>query len=111
MAQKAIIHTATRVIRRLTIDDAPAVGPDETAVALAAPIDLAGGPWKLDGSDQKAPATAQEFRDAGLDEAFNRQQRMARRAEVLAALADVKDDALIALKVRRVLAALHDLLR
>lgn len=49
---KAIIHTATRIVRRVTTDPEHVVAPDETAVEVPDTIDLAGGPWILavDGS-------------------------------------------------------------
>jgi hypothetical protein len=75
MAQKAIIHTSTRVIRRLTTDASPAITSDETVVDLAVDIDLVNGPWKLDLSNVKVQATAQENQDAGQDEAYNATQR------------------------------------
>ena len=43
--QKAIIHTATRVIRRLTIDDNPEIASDESIVELETPVDIGGGYW------------------------------------------------------------------
>ena len=68
MAQSAIIHTATRVIRRLTTDDVPVLNAGESAVSLAAPVDLAGGPWKLAADNQTLTApTLQEIDDAEAD--------------------------------------------
>ena len=68
MTQKAIIHTATRVIRRLTTDDVPATNADETAVEVVTPLDLAGGPWKLALDNQTLTvATTQEIDDAEAD--------------------------------------------
>lgn len=53
----AIIHTASRVIRRITSDANPSVAADETAVTVADDFDLAGGPWRLseDGLSKLVP--------------------------------------------------------
>lgn len=73
MAQKAIIHTATRVIRGLTTDTNPSLPSGYSAVDLAVDIELSNGPWKLDVSNNKVQATTQEARDAGIDEGYNAQ--------------------------------------
>ena len=96
MSQKAIIHTATRVIRRVTIDDSPSFGSDETVIDMGnVRLDLAGGPWKLDADNiTKVLATAQEA-----DDAFTApvSQPM---IELLQALADVRDETALPAKVR-----------
>ncbi len=74
MANKAIIETVTRVIRRMTTDDAPPLANDEAAVDVAAPINLAVGPLKLDGSNNPVTASTAEYQQAGLDPAFNKTQ-------------------------------------
>lgn len=74
MAQKAIIHTTTRVIRGLTTDTNPTLPSGFSAVDLAVDIELSNGPWKLDLSNVKVQATQQEARDAGVDEDYNAQQ-------------------------------------
>lgn len=63
--QKAIIHTDTRVIKRLTTDESPVLTKDETIVELVENIDLAGGSWKLDNANKKVLATAKEIEDSG----------------------------------------------
>lgn len=69
MAQKAIIHTATRVIRRLTTNDSPVLSSDETSIEMITPIDLAGGPWKLDiDNTTKLVPTQQEIDDSDVDQ-------------------------------------------
>lgn len=66
--QKAIIHTATRVIRRLTTDAAPDIAADETAVDMGAvTLDLAGGYWKLDAQNNRVPATQADIDAADVD--------------------------------------------
>ena len=87
MAQLAIIHTSTRVIRRVTVDVAPAVAADETAVAPASTIDLAGGPWKLDGGNNKVAATTVEAQAAGMDPSYTASQAATRQAAYRAAVA------------------------
>ncbi len=69
MPQKAIIHVATRVIRAVTTDPNPTVGPGHGVVTLLLPVNLAGGPWKLDTDDQtlKTPTQA-EIDASGADE-------------------------------------------
>ena len=105
MAQQAIIHTATRVIRRVTIDARPTVGADETAVPVVPEIDLApagsaSGYWKLDGANVKVAATQDEGRTAGLDAAHERTQRANRRQALLDHLDDMASDLTLPAKVR-----------
>lgn len=71
--QKVIIHTATRVVRRLTLDETPKIQPDESIVDLASPIDLAGGFWKLDAKNEKVLATTLEVDQAGVDDTIESQ--------------------------------------
>ncbi len=71
MAQKAILHEATRIIRVLTTEVAPQIGPGFIVVDLVADINIDNGPWKLDAGLNKVRPTVQEFRDSGLDEAHN----------------------------------------
>lgn len=75
MAQQVIIHTASRVIRRITTDVSPVVASDETAIVMASPLDIGGGFWKLDVSNNKVAATAAEAQTAGIDENFKTTQR------------------------------------
>lgn len=67
MPNYAILHTASRVIRRLTSDDPPTVAADETAVTVAGGFDLAGGPWKLDAGGSKVAPTQAEIDAADVD--------------------------------------------
>jgi hypothetical protein len=111
MPQAAIIHTATRVIRRLTTDASPSIASDETAVVLSAPIDLAGGFWKLDGANAKVAATAAEAQASGVDEAFVNATRAAKIAALTTALQAAVDDALIAGKLKTLLQKWLDVLK
>ncbi len=60
LPQKAIIHTVSRIIRRITVNTNPIISSDETAIDLPAHIDIGNGPWKLDTQNQKQVLTAQE---------------------------------------------------
>lgn len=94
MAQFVVIHTATRVIRRVSSESAP-VAKDETILPLAIRIDLAGSPtgyWKLDLADTLVPATAQEIDDANVDPARVGIKRVAARDAMLAALQSMSQD-------------------
>lgn len=98
--QKAIIHTATRVIRRLTVDDVPPIAPDETVVPLVAPIDLAGGYWKLDAQNNKVLATDQEIDNADVDETKVAAKMAARRAILKTLVTDIADNGATLLKIQ-----------
>ena len=86
MANTAILHTATRVIRRVTSDPSPTLAADETAVVLAVPIDLSGALWKLDAGGNKISATVAECRVAGIDDAYERSRRGQKRQALIDAL-------------------------
>jgi len=108
--QYAILHAATRVIRRLSVEEDVQVGPDEVAVALDQPIDLAGGFWKLDAGDQKVLASDQEITEARVDPVRERQRKLALVAELKVAISDAAGDAALPAKLKRVLAAWSALL-
>ncbi len=110
MSQKAIIHTATRVIRRLTTDPSPPLALDETAIDLPQPIDIGGGPWKLDMAGQQVKATETEAQAAGLDEAYLAQQRQTRLANLKAALDDALANELMPARMRAVIQRFRELL-
>lgn len=69
----AILHTDTRVIRRVTKDPAHVIESDETKVDVGAQvIDLAPGAsrtgfWKLTTQNEQVEADAQEVDDADVD--------------------------------------------
>ena len=112
MSQKAIIHKATRVIRRLTIDDVPSINPiDEEEIELLAPIDLAGGFWKLDAQNKKVLATDQEIDDADVDEARVAIKMNARRAIFRALVTDLADNGVTLLKVQNYFKLLKESLK
>ena len=107
--QKAIIHTTTRVIRRLTTDDNPQIADDESIVNLAANIDIGGGFWKLDVTNKKVAAITQEIDDAGVDE----NRRAASRTQKVIAfnniVADLADNGVTLPKIQLYFKALKDL--
>lgn len=98
MAQTAIIHTATRVIRRLTTEVAPTLAADESAVTPAEMVDLAtnGGLLKLDGAGHPVACTLAELRQAGLDESQAAATRVQLRADLIASCDTLLADATIA---------------
>lgn len=69
--QKAIIHTDTRVVKRLTIDENPQMTIDESIVEVDDSFDLALEPgvtaWKVDIDGNKIPATDKDQEDAKLE--------------------------------------------
>lgn len=86
MAQYAILHTATRLIRRLTTDGSSPLLADETLVdTSASPLDLAGGPYVL-GADNVTltPATPAEIAIGDLEQIF-----FARAQAIWAAIEDI----------------------
>lgn len=87
--QKVIIHTATRVIRRLTLDETPKVHPDESVVELETPLDLAGGFWKLDEKNEKVPASTLEVDQAGVDDTVEAQKKVVKIQNYHAAVDDI----------------------
>lgn len=86
--QYAIYHTATRVVRRLTVDSSPPMLPDEGIIEVSDAWSFApnGRGWYKVGADgRRLNATAQERDDAGLDdEAISLRKNTARAAAVTA---------------------------
>ena len=87
--QNVIIHTDTRVVRRLTTDENPAIREDESVVTLDEPIDLAGGFWKLDDKDEKVPASNKDIDDADVDEEKVALKKKAKKEAVRLAIKDL----------------------
>jgi len=94
MSIKAIIHTTTRVVRRLTTDDPPPIMGDETAIVVPsadlAPVGATRW-WKLDVSNNIVPATQAEADAAGMDE----EAANARKKAALIALKAVVNDIVV----------------
>jgi hypothetical protein len=99
MPHYAIVHAGTRVVRRATTQEPPEVAQDEIAIQTM-PFDLAGGPWRLDASNNRILAALDEVRQAGMDEAWNRQQRIAKRTAIKDALQDIVGDVAMPPKLR-----------
>ncbi|HZX14981.1 MAG TPA: hypothetical protein VFF49_11355 [Thermodesulfobacteriota bacterium] len=88
--QKAIIHTTTRIIRRLTTDNVPVLSLDETAIEMVTPIDLDNGYWKLDVDNLTLLVpTQQEIDDSGVDEVRNAILRKQKTDAIDAAIDDI----------------------
>ena len=87
MADFAIVHKATRVITGCTTDPAIEIGADYTLVALPAPLDLAGGPYKLRPNGTLATPTKQEL-DDGLPERRAEKMRLAINVALDVVIAD-----------------------
>ena len=92
MATVAIVHTATRVVRRLTRTSPPPLASDESAIVVPDDFDLAGGPWKLDLAGQKQLPTSAEIDVAGIDEDHLHARQLQRVAATRTALDDLLTD-------------------
>lgn len=90
--QKAIIHTNTRVIRRLTTDINPVVGADESVVEVSDTIDLSGGYFKLDENDNKKTATTKDIEDSDVDEGVRGQKRGLKYVALRKSIFDIATD-------------------
>lgn len=101
MAQFAVVHTGSRVVRRLTVDAVHAVAVDETLVELGEPMDLAGGPWVVPpGSGKIRRATPVEIDAADADGAAVKQRRDRLQDDYVAAIEALRDDATVPSKYR-----------
>ena len=109
--QHAILHAATRIIRRLSTEEEAQVAPDEVAVPLATPIDLSGGFWKLSADNQtKITASEQEIIEARVDPTRERQRKLVLVVELRASFQDAVGDPTLPAKLRRILEAWSALL-
>lgn len=73
--QKAIIHTKTQVIRRLTTDVNPQIAPDESIIDLDSPISIGNDFKKLNHKKELVTASPEEIDEAGVDEDRQRIKR------------------------------------
>jgi|SRR6266850_7725408 len=105
--QTAIIDTATRIIKVVTIDPIVTPGEGETAIVLDNPIDLGNGPWKLDDTNTKVVATAKEYQDSGLDEQFNQEVKMTNYLAFKATLASAIKDKTLPVSLIDLLSAMN----
>lgn len=110
--QFAIIHTDTRVIRRVTTDSSFEIAADESLIKLAAPIDIGpiGGTlfWKLDGRDQKVAATEADIDAAKVDELREAQKRRLKIQAYQDAVTTAANDPLILGNLKNFFIALRD---
>lgn len=101
MAQFAVIHTASRVVRALTVDALHGVAADESLISLVDPMDLAGGPWVLPAGQGKARrATPAEIDAADADGAAVKQRRDRVQLDYVAATEALRDDVTVPAKYR-----------
>jgi hypothetical protein len=108
--QKAIIHSPTRVIRRLTTEDPPRVLADEEAIVMDPPITLNEGYRKLDVDNVTLLVpTTQEIDDADVDEAMVAAKRQAKRDAYKSALDTAVKDGTLPQTVRDVFTTLKEL--
>ena len=107
MANYAIIHTSTRVIRRLTSVDPPEFNLNETAISVPAEFTLQGAPWKLQPDNiSTVKPTQQEIDDSGVDPdrvALKRKQLM---DDYIASIEAIIADLTIPARIRTVFSKL-----
>ena|SRR3990167_833426 len=81
---KIIIHTDTRVVRRVTSLSNPELFPDESAVDFQGSVDIALPQgqlaWKLDAQNQLVAASYAEALAAGVEEALEIDRGIKRQA-------------------------------
>lgn len=87
--EKVIIDTDTRIIKRFTTNDDPAISGGETAIPLDEPITMQPGFWKLDLNGKLMEATQAEIDAAGVDEKREGELRNARWVEVTNAIDNI----------------------
>lgn len=106
MSQKAIIHTATKVIRRLTTDDNPELQTDESAIEFQNPIGFVAQYTKLDANNQPVAATIDEADAAGMVPEREATRRTAKQVRLIKALGDAAASTNLPPLVKEVCAAL-----
>lgn len=91
---KCIIHTNTRVIKRITVDENPNISVDETVVEIAGTnFDLGGGYWKLDiDNTTKIIATEAEIYESGVDETLENVKKNNLRIELNTKIEEASTD-------------------
>lgn len=103
MAQKAIIHTATRVIFCVTTLDNPQIGSNQSIVELATPITIGGGKyWKLDGSNNLIEATQNDIDTSGVDDTRNAELRRLAFEEYKTAINELLSEVTIPARIKTV---------
>ncbi len=103
MAQKAIIHTATRVIYCITTADNPTITANQSIVEMVTPISLGGGKyWKLDGSNNLVEASQADIDASGVDETRNSELRRLAFEEYRTAINELIAEATIPTRIKTV---------
>ena len=92
--KRLFIHTASRVIRRATIDDEVQPGADETAVQVGYDWDLRhmGKYWKLDNTNQPVEATEADIDASDVDPVRVHARRTAVVAQITTIMQDIADN-------------------
>lgn len=109
----AVIHTATRVIRRLTIENGHQIGTDETIVKLKREnyigVRLDDGYKKLTTTGSIVPASDEEVNDADVDDKKLAEKKTAHLAAFNLAVADLADKGITDARLRAYFIALKSL--
>ena len=110
----AIIHTTSRVIRRLTTDDPPPIAADEKAFLVPDKFDVGGslsGWWVLDIDNvSKRAALQAEIDAADVDEARIALKQLLKRTELLKAITNIESASSLPLLVRTFATRLREFL-
>jgi hypothetical protein len=92
--KRLFIHTATRVIKRATIDDEVQPAPDETAVEFSGDLDLRQGGkfWKLDAQNNPVEATDADIDASDVDHVRVGNKRKAIVTDIETLMQDMADN-------------------
>ncbi len=108
MPVTAVLHTETRVVRRLTTDFPALIAPDETAVDVTGlDINLSGGFTVLELDNSLRPASPEEALESGVDEAAAGARRKTRHRAASVALGAAAADPLSHTSLREALTKLR----
>lgn len=107
----AVLHSATRVIRRVTVHDPPPMGPDETSQAVPDGFRQEFRFSVLNANNTQREATPQEAFDSGMDEDAVLADRQQRLATLRTRAQAMRDDAAVPTSVKQFAAALLAFLR
>lgn len=93
MSQRCLIHSATRIVLHITIDDSLIASAGTEYVEPLAPVDIANGPWVLTLGGTLRPPTAQEDADYRADVATRQEAAAPQEVrDLVASLAVARDD-------------------
>lgn len=110
--QKVIIHKPTRVIRRVSIEEAPEIDIEtEEIIEVENPLDLKGGFWKLDTNNEKVAALDAEIDEAGVDAVRENEKAKARKVVMKALIKDIAENGATLKKVENYFKLLNQQLK